>query len=103
MRSNKINIEYAAGKVAGAIGGTYNATSTGSGQSANASISFNADGTGEVTTSPDGGYQPFNWYTGGVPTGTTQFIASATNVVQDSVPASNFTVNQNNSLSLSVN
>lgn len=95
------NFSYAAGKVPGALSGLYSDvgnTLTGS----TIAIYFNADGTFEVTGSNVGTIDAGNWYTGGVPTGTTNFtlVVSNTSSTSGTTGPADGTYNYTNSFSI---
>lgn len=72
-----IEFTYAAGKVGG-LGGYYIDGGLVSMGEPAASVNFNADGTGLIVLTVANSISPFNWYTGGVPSGTTTFQVDVT-------------------------
>lgn len=72
---NDIQFPNAAGKVAGALSGTYEdtgGTSTPEGSGSSVTIVINSNGTVDINMTNLMSTQ-VNWYTGGTPTGTTNF------------------------------
>lgn len=73
-----IEFTYAAGKVGG-LGGVFIDGGLANFDAPAVYINFNSDGTGSTVLTAAGNISPFNWYTGGTPSGTTSFQLVVTN------------------------
>lgn len=78
-----IEFTYAAGKVGG-LGGVIIDSGMVDFDAPAVSVNFNSDGTGTIVLTTQSNISPFNWYTGGTPSGSTTFQLVVTNFYDSS-------------------